>query len=141
MKLDDILSTVQESILAAGGTKEQAAKVLNDLRKAAQEEKADRPAPGKKPKTQFVVLSTTAGLGYVVQMEAEAAPTEALTRIQAAATNFNQSKRGRKIPVLTVGEAIGNLSAKWFKTDDGKKLAVKTKSAVGILTVPNKLAL
>ncbi len=116
-------------------------KVITDLEAAAQDEKASRPAPSKKPKAQFVVLSTTAGLGYVVQMEPEAAPTEALSRIQAAATNFNQSKRGRKVPVHTVGEALGNLSAKWFKTDDGKKLAVKTKSAVGILTVPNKLAL
>lgn len=140
MKLDDILSLAQESVLANGGSKELAAKVLNDIRKAAQEERADKEPSTKKPKAQFVVLSTTAGLGYVVQMEPEAAPTEALTRIQAAATDFNQSKKGRKVPVLTVGDALGNVSPKWFKTNDGKKLVVKTKLAVAILTVPNKLA-
>jgi hypothetical protein len=116
-------------------------KIVNDLEAAAQEEKADRAATGKRPKSQFVLLSTTLGLGYALQVEAEAAPTEILPRIQAAATDFNQSKRGRKVPVSTVGEALEHLPAKWFKTTDGKKLAVKTRQAVPILTVPNALAL
>ena len=116
-------------------------KIVNDLEAAAKEEKADRAATGKRPKSQFVLLSTTPGLGYALQMEAEAAPTEALPRIQAAANSFNATKKGRRVPVATVGETLENVPARWFKTDDGRKLSVKTKLAVPILTVANALAL
>jgi hypothetical protein len=144
MKLDDILSLVQESILTHASTlapKELAAKVLKEIQKVAADEKADRAAtPGKKAKSQFFVVSTTAGLGYVLQLEAEAVPTDVTSRIQAAATDFNNSKRGRKVPVATVGETLENVPAKFFKTNDGKKCLVKTKSAVAVLTIPNALA-
>lgn len=142
MTFDDTIDLVQLTLRENGVSNDLIAKTIKNLKQAAAEEKADRAATsGKKPRSQYVVVSTTPGLGYVIQMEAEAAPTEVTTRIQAAATDFNNSRKGRRVPVSTVGETLENVPARFFKTTDGKKCAVKTKSAVTLLTVPNALAL
>ncbi len=75
-------------------------------------------------------------------MEADAAPQAIVDRIKGAATRFNESKKGRKRPVKTVGEVFQSVGAKWFKDDSGAtKTQVKTKDAVGIITVKNDLSL
>lgn len=149
MKLDDILSTVQEAILANGGSKELAAKTLNDIRKAAEEEKGDRKATGPKAKHDFLFLASDpngllkdaqALVGWVFQVETGANPAGLVDRVKAAAAAFNNSRKGRRHPVTTVGEALEGVPAKWWKTDDGKVTRVKTKVPTYLVTTDNRLS-
>ena len=50
--------------------------------------------------------------------------------------DFNTTKRGRLLPVNTVGEALENVPAKQFKEAD---LWVKTKTPVLILRTDNRI--
>ena len=147
MKLDDILATVQEAVLANGGTKELAAKVLKEIEAAAKEEKADRAATGKRAKHDFVFLASDpdgtiksgALTGWVFQVEAGCNPAVLPDRVKAAAIEFNNSRKGRKQPVENIGQAVENVPAKFWKTNDGKVTRVKTKVATYLVTTDNKL--
>lgn len=149
MKLDEILSTVQDAILANGGTKEMAAKAINEIRKAAEEEKAERKeTAAKKSKNDFVFLASdpegklgkdNAFTGWVFQIEEGGNPGSILDRVKLAADAFNQTRKGKKAPVRTVGETVQVVPAKFWKTDDGRKTKVKTKEPTYMVTTNNKL--
>lgn len=117
-----------------------------------------QPAPGdeKEPavKKQFVVLvSDPAGelkgrlrpdgtlgdielVGWVLQVPESEAPQTITHRIADAAATFNASKRGRILPVVTVGEALENVPSKHFKEVE---TWVKTKTPVLIVTTDNRI--
>ena len=57
-------------------------------------------------------------------------------RIFKAAYDFNASKKGRMLPVKSVGEALESASAKYFKESE---LWVKTKLPVGVVVTDNVL--
>ena len=96
------------------------------------------------PKKQFVVLlSDPAGklprkdlVGWVVQIPADASPHSTTDRIFKGAYDFNASKRGRLLPVKSVGEALESGSAKYFKESE---LWVKTKMPVAVVVTDNIL--
>lgn len=96
------------------------------------------------PKKQFcILLSDAAGkldpsqlVGWVVQIPEEASPHSLMERIFKGAYDFNASKRGRLLPVKSVGEALESVSAKHFKDAE---LWVKTKLPVAVLTTDNVL--
>lgn len=147
MKLDDVIATLQETLLANGVPKDTVSKVIRDLQKAQEEEKADR-TPAKKSKSQFAILvSDPEGrlkgmelVGWVVQMEEEASPTQAYERVVTAANHFNSTKRGRKLPLNTLGEAMQVLRGKFLKRDNPlEKTAIKTRHPVAIQPVKNEL--
>jgi hypothetical protein len=146
MKLDELLAITNEAVLAAGGTKEMAGKVLDDIRKAAAEEKADRKETATKTKHDFAFLALdpegllakgTALQGFVFQIEKDGDPTTLLDRVKAAATEFNNTKKGRRVPVSTVPEAVENVAAKFWKSQPGRITRVKTKTPVYLSTVVN----
>jgi len=96
------------------------------------------------PKKQFVVLlSDPAGqlakkdlVGWVVQIPEDASPHSTTDRIFKGAYDFNASKRGRLLPVKSVGEALESGSAKYFKEAE---LWVKTKLPVAVMITDNVL--
>jgi hypothetical protein len=96
------------------------------------------------PKKQFVmVLSDPEGrlkpkdlTGWVVQIPENASPYSTTDRIFKGAYDFNASKRGRMLPVKSVGEALESASAKYFKESE---LWVKTKLPVAVVVTDNVL--
>ena len=96
------------------------------------------------PKKQFVVLlSDPEGklpkkelTGWVVQIPEDASPYSTTDRIFKGAYDFNASKRGRLLPVKSVGEALESGSAKYFKESE---LWVKTKLPVAVVVTDNVL--
>lgn len=83
---------------------------------------------GKLPKTDFV--------GWVLQIPEEESVATTPDRVFRAAYDFNASKKGRLLPVKTVGEAIENVPAKHFKDAD---VWVKTKTPVLVLRTDNEI--
>ena len=102
----------------------------------------DEKAPA--PKKQFVILlSDPAGklpqkdlVGWVVQIPESASPYSTTDRIFKGAYDFNASKRGRMLPVKSVGEALESAGAKYFKESE---LWVKTKLPVAVVVTDNVL--
>lgn len=96
------------------------------------------------PKKQFVVLiSDMEGklpkmdlTGWVVQIPENASPFSTTDRIFKGAYDFNASKKGRLLPVKSVGEALESASAKYFKESE---LWVKTKMPVAVIVTDNIL--
>lgn len=113
---------------------------MNLATQPASDEELKPPAPKK----QFVVLlSDPQGklphrdlTGWVVQIPENASPHSTADRIFKGAYDFNASKRGRMLPVKSVGEALESASAKYFKEAE---LWVKTKTPVSVVVTDNVL--
>ena len=147
MTLDDTISTLLESARENGLPKGVTDKLVADLRKAAQDEKAAR-VPAKRQKTQHAILvSDPEGrlkgmelVGWVVAMEEDAPPQAAYHRILAAVNLFNGSKRGRKAPLETLGDAMEVLRGRFLKQErEGQKVQIKTRTPVALQAVANAL--
>jgi hypothetical protein len=83
---------------------------------------------GKLPKDDFAA--------WVVQIPEEESPATTLDRIYRGAYDFNCSKKGRMMPAKTVGDALENVSAKFFKEAE---LWVKTKTPVLVVKSDNQI--
>jgi hypothetical protein len=113
---------------------------MNEITAPAADEDIAPPAPKK----QFVVLlSDMEGklpkqdlTGWVVQIPEDASPYSTTDRIFKGAYDFNASKRGRMLPVKSIGEALESASAKYFKESE---LWVKTKLPVAVIVTDNVL--
>ena len=113
---------------------------LNEVTQPAADEDT-KPPPLKK---QFVVLlSDPQGklpkqdlVGWVLQIPENASPHSTTDRIFKGAYDYNASKRGRLLPVKSVGEALESTGAKFFKEAD---LWVKTKTPVSVMLTDNVL--
>lgn len=103
---------------------------------AALEEGADEKE--KKAKQQFVVvvydpegeLEGKEFTGSVVQIPEDESVYTAIERLQRAGYEFNTTKKGRRMPVKTIGEICEHVPAKVLKE---QKIAVKTKEPVFLL--------
>ena len=108
---------------------------------AVEDEKEEKPPPQKK---QWAILVSDPDgdlaeknlVGWVVQIPEEANVATIPERIHKASYDFNSSKRGRKHPVSTVGEACEAVSAKHFKEAD---ISVKTKIPVAVILTDNEI--
>ena len=74
--------------------------------------------------------------GWVVQIPEDASPYSTTDRIFKGAYDFNASKRGRLLPVKSIGEALESGSAKYFRESE---LWVKTKLPVAVVVTDNIL--
>ena len=83
---------------------------------------------GRLPKHDFV--------GWVLQLPENESVATTLDRVFRTSYDFNTTKKGRLLPVKTVGEAIENIPAKAFKEAD---LWVKTKTPVLMLRTDNEI--
>lgn len=119
-------------------------RILEALNKITEEAAAAEEEKAPAQKKQFVILvsdpegemPTTELAGWVVQLPEEASPLSLQERIIKAAHDFNATRRGRKLPVETIGEALENVPAKNFTETE---VWVKTKTPVLVLTTDNKL--
>lgn len=112
---------------------------------------ATQPDPGEdiKPpplKKQFVILVSdpngempdTDLTGWVLQLADDASVSTVGERALKAAYGFNASRKGRLLPVKTMGEAFESVPARYFKETE---LWVKTKTPVQVLRTDNELPL
>ncbi len=83
---------------------------------------------GKMPKNDFV--------GWVLQIPEDESVVTTQERIFRGCYDFNASKKGRLLPAKTVGEALENVPAKYFKEAD---VWVKTKTPVLVLKTDNEI--
>jgi len=83
---------------------------------------------GKLPKNDFV--------GWVLQIPENDSVATTKDRIYRGIYDFNASKKGRLLPVKTVGEAMENVPAKHFKEAE---VWVKTKVPVLIVKTNNEV--
>lgn len=115
--------------------------IVEDMNKVTQPSGEETPPAQKK---QFVILiSDPAGnlpkqdlVGWVVQIPESASPHSTRDRVFKGAYDFNAGKRGRLLPVKSVGEAFESVSAKFFKESE---LWVKTKTPVQVVVTDNVL--
>lgn len=83
---------------------------------------------GRMPENDFV--------GWVLQIPESESPATTAERVFQGAYAYNASKKGRLYPARTVGEALENVSAKFFKESE---LWVKTKTPVLVLRTDNEI--
>ncbi len=124
------------------------ADVMKELITAIQEEAnaAEAEAEEKPPvqKKQFIILVSDPNgempekdlVGWVVQIPEMASPLTVTERIHRAAYDFNSSRRGRKNPVSTIGEACEAVASKHFKEAE---IAIKTKIPVSVMVTNNEI--
>ncbi len=115
--------------------------VVEELNAAIEPEDDKEVAPRAKQQL-VVVVSDPEGkikqdlVGWVAQIPENASPLSVIDRVMKAAHDFNASKRGRLLPVRSVGEAFESIPRKWFKTND---IQVKTKTPVYLIRTDNRL--
>lgn len=117
--------------------------IVEELNVAVQPDptEEDKPPPLKK---QFVILLSDPEhklpkvdlVGWVVQIPEDTSPITLRERIFKGAYDFNASKKGRRLPVKSVGEALEAVGSKFFKECE---LWVKTKEAVSVMITDNVL--
>lgn len=114
--------------------------VVEEMNILAKAEVDEEKAPAIKK--QFVILvSDPEGrfpkedfAGWVVQIPDEDSPVTTPERIFRAVYEYNTTKKGRRLPVKTVGEAMENVPAKHFKESE---VWVKTKTPVLVVPTNN----
>ena len=120
-------------------------KVLQQIEEQAaaelEAEKANREPPVKK---QFVlIVSDPRGtipdedyVGWVAQIPEDDSPGTTMEKLIRASYEYNISKKGRKYPVKSVGEACEAVGSRFLKEQD---IAIKTKIPVTVIKTDNKI--
>jgi hypothetical protein len=116
------------------------------LEALAEEQKAVQEEKSPVVKKQYVpIISDPDGIledkeftGWVVQIPEEESPYTALEKLIASAYEYNTSKKGRRMPVGTIGEVCEAVPAKILKEQN---VWVKTKEPVFILRTDNSVPL
>ena len=119
-------------------------RVLEQINKVVEEAAAEEEQKPPAQKKQFVILVSDPDgempehelAGWVLQIPEDASPLSLQERVHKAARDFNASRRGRKLPVESIGEALENVPAKQFLETE---VWVKTKTPVLVLTTDNRL--
>ncbi|MDR2844475.1 MAG: hypothetical protein LBV28_00070 [Puniceicoccales bacterium] len=122
------------------------ARIIEELQKeeAALKEEEDEKEPAIKK--QFVaILSDPEGefegkefTGWVVQIPEDESVYTATEKLIQSAYEFNTTKKGRRMPVETIGDACEHIPPKILKE---QKVWVKTKEAIFILRTDNQVPL
>lgn len=119
-KILEIVGILNHEVAAEEGDKEPAVKKQYVVLVSDPE--------GKLPKDDFAA--------WVLRIEESESTATTQDRINRAAYDFNASKKGRLLPVKTVGEAIENVPAKYFKEAG---VWVSTKTPVPLLKTDNEI--
>jgi hypothetical protein len=101
-------------------------------------------APSEHSKKQFVMvvsdpngeLPQTDFVGWIVQIGEDEACCTVMDKIHSAGYEYNTSRKGRKMPVSSIGEIMECVGAKYLKQAG---VWVKTKEPVLIIKTDNKL--
>lgn len=146
MKLDELLSALNESLNANGVAKPVIAKVMKDLQQAAEEEKADKGPKVPRAKGQVAILLQDASgslkalnttlTGYALTIEESASPAVVLDRIKAAALSFNRTKAGLRNPVTTLWETLEVVKGKHWKDEAHPEVKTKVLNREPVEVIP-----
>lgn len=118
------------------------AQVLEDLNQELQlQQDEEKPPPVKK---QFVImisdpkgdLPDTDFTGWVLQIPEDDGVYVAEERLIKAAYTYNQSPKGRRMPVQSIGEVCEHVPARFLKEEN---IWVKTKEPVFMLKTNNSV--
>jgi hypothetical protein len=118
-------------------------RLIEELNLAVQPDGADEEKPPAVKKQFVIMVSDPEGrwpkhdfAGWVLQIpESESAATTE-ERIFRTAYDYNTTKKGRLYPAKTVGEALENIPAKFFKETE---VWVKSKTPVLVLKTGNDI--
>lgn len=118
-------------------------RVIEEMNLAVQPETGDEDKPPAVKKQFAILVSDPDGrlpkhdfVGWVMQLPENESVATTLDRVFRSAYDYNTTKKGRLMPVKTVGEAIEVIPAKAFKEAD---LWVKTKTPVLVLRTDNEI--
>ena len=118
-------------------------KVVEEMNLAVQPDPGDDEKPPAVKKQFVIVVSDPDGkmpktdlVGWVLQIPESESPATTADRVFRGSYDFNTTKKGQLMPVKTVGEAIENVPAKFFKEVD---VWVKTKTPVLVLKTNNEI--
>lgn len=118
-------------------------RVIEEMNLAVQPEGGDDEKPPAVKKQFVVLLSDPEGrmpkndfVAWVLQIPDNESVATTTDRVFRSAYDFNTTKKGRLLPVKTVGEAIENVPGKFFKEAD---VWVKTKTPVLVLKTDNEI--
>jgi hypothetical protein len=117
-------------------------RVIEEMNLAIQPEGDEESAPAIKK--QFAVLVSDPDgrvpkhdfVAWVLQIPESESVATTEDRIRRVAYDFNTTKKGRLLPVKTVGETLENVPSKFFKEAD---VWVKTKTPVLVLRTDNQI--
>jgi hypothetical protein len=118
-------------------------RVIEEMNLAVQPEGPEEEKPPA-VKKQFVILISDPEnhlpkhdfVGWVLQIPENESVATTQDRIFRSVYDFNTTKKGRLLPVKTVGEAMEHIPAKAFKEAD---VWVKTKTPVLMLRTDNEI--
>ena len=117
--------------------------VIEEMNLAVQPEPGDDEKPPAVKKQFVILVSDPEGrfpkndfVGWVLQIPETESVATTQDRIFRTAYDFNVTKKGRLHPAKTVGEAIENIPAKFFKEAD---VWVKSKTPVLVLKTDNQI--
>ena len=117
-------------------------RIVEEMNLTAQPEPGEEAPPAIK-KQFAVVVSDPEGLlpkadfvAWVVQLPENESAATTVERICRGAYDYNTTKKGRLYPAKTIGEAIENVPAKFFKEAD---VWIKTKTPVLMLRTDNQI--
>jgi hypothetical protein len=118
-------------------------RVVEEMNLAVQPEPGDEEKPPAVKKQWVILVSDPDGklpkndfVGWVLQIPENESVATTQERIFRACYDFNASKKGRLLPVKTIGEGLENVPAKFFKEAD---VWVKTKVPVLMLRTDNEV--
>lgn len=118
-------------------------RVIEEMNLAVQPDPGEEEKPPAVKKQSVLLVSDPAGrlpksdfVGWVLQIPENESPATTQERIFRGAYDYNTTKKGRLYPAKTVGEALENVPAKFFKEAD---LWVKTKTPVLVLKTDNEI--
>lgn len=112
-------------------------------------EKTRSASAGPKAKTQIALLvsdptGALAGkdlVAWAFKIEGAGSPSTLVARIEAAASAYHMTKKGRLYPAKTIGEVIESVPRKhWATNDEGTRTQVLTKTPVQVMTTSNSLS-
>ncbi|HZZ56806.1 MAG TPA: hypothetical protein VFE31_03175 [Opitutaceae bacterium] len=118
-------------------------RVIEEMNLAVQPDPGDDDKPPAVKKQFVILVSDPDGrlprhdfAGWVLQIPDSESAATTEERVLRGAYDFNTTKKGRLHPVRTIGEAIENVPAKFFKETD---VWVKTKTPVMVLKTDNEI--
>lgn len=118
-------------------------RVVEEMNLAVQPEGGDEEKPPAVKKQFVILVSDPDGklpkhdfVGWVLQIPEDESVATTQERIFRGCYDFNASKKGRLMPVKTMGEALENVPAKYLKEAD---VWVKTKTPVLVLKTDNEI--
>lgn len=135
-KLD--ISTVIDVIKRHKVAPPEARSIIEELNALLAQEEEGKEESVPRQKSQFIVLNTEPSTAWIVQLAEQDGPHTVFDRINQAAHAFNATKKGRLVPVTTIGEALETVKRKQMK--EAGILKVCTKLPVAVITGPNKLS-